>query len=130
MVDRKKFEIPFLNGMKISEVFCPCCGHLLLRKSLYDLLTRIVGAVPPGTLHINSCYRCPVHNKEVGGEPHSQHMTGEAADIRIDGLSIDAIMQIAESCGAVRIGQYNTFVHVGSADVFIDGVQYPRRWRK
>lgn len=31
---------------------------------------------------INSGYRCPKLNKAVGGVSNSQHMTGEAADIR------------------------------------------------
>jgi hypothetical protein len=31
---------------------------------------------------VNSGYRCPKHNKEVGGATNSQHMEGEAADIR------------------------------------------------
>ena len=32
---------------------------------------------------INSGYRCPKLNKAVGGVTNSQHMTGEAADIRV-----------------------------------------------
>ena len=34
---------------------------------------------------IGSGYRCPRLNKEVGGVKNSQHMTGEAADLCIDG---------------------------------------------
>lgn len=30
---------------------------------------------------VNSGYRCPVLNKQVGGVPASQHVKGEAADI-------------------------------------------------
>ena len=33
---------------------------------------------------INSGYRCPELNKAVGGSPSSQHMKGEAADIRVE----------------------------------------------
>lgn len=32
-------------------------------------------------IHVNSGYRCPRLNKEVGGSPSSQHMKGQAADI-------------------------------------------------
>ena len=32
-------------------------------------------------IKVNSGYRCPRLNKEVGGVPASQHMKGEAADI-------------------------------------------------
>ena len=33
-------------------------------------------------LHINSGYRCPALNVAVGGTVHSQHLKGEAADIK------------------------------------------------
>ena len=36
---------------------------------------------------INSGYRCPSLNKAVGGAKTSQHLTGEAADFEIMGLS-------------------------------------------
>lgn len=32
-------------------------------------------------IHVNSGYRSPRLNKEVGGSPSSQHMKGQAADI-------------------------------------------------
>ena len=32
-------------------------------------------------IHVNSGYRCPRLNKEVGGSPSSQHIKGQAADI-------------------------------------------------
>ena len=32
-------------------------------------------------IYVNSGYRCPALNRAVGGVAHSQHLTGEAADI-------------------------------------------------
>ena len=32
---------------------------------------------------VNSGYRCPTHNREVGGVGTSQHLRGEAADISV-----------------------------------------------
>jgi zinc D-Ala-D-Ala carboxypeptidase len=32
-------------------------------------------------MHVNSGYRCSVHNAEVGGKPDSAHLRGFAADI-------------------------------------------------
>lgn len=37
-------------------------------------------------LRVNSAYRGPVANAAVGGSLTSQHMTGEAADIEVDGM--------------------------------------------
>lgn len=42
---------------------------------------------------INSGFRCPELNKAVGGSPNSQHMAGEAADIRVDDAK-DAIEKL------------------------------------
>lgn len=36
---------------------------------------------------VNSGYRCPTLNRLIGGSPTSQHMTGEAADIEVVGVS-------------------------------------------
>ena len=36
---------------------------------------------------VNSAYRSPQVNKIVGGVPTSQHSRGEAADIRVEGMS-------------------------------------------
>ncbi|MCM1356431.1 MAG: D-Ala-D-Ala carboxypeptidase family metallohydrolase [Staphylococcus sp.] len=36
-----------------------------------------------GPIDVTSGYRCPALNKAVGGVGNSQHMTGQAADIRI-----------------------------------------------
>ena len=35
------------------------------------------------SLAINSGFRCPVLNKAVGGVPSSQHLKGQAADVRV-----------------------------------------------
>jgi zinc D-Ala-D-Ala carboxypeptidase len=40
---------------------------------------------------INSAYRGPEVNKHVGGSKNSQHMVGCAADIRVPGMSPDAV---------------------------------------
>ena len=62
-------------------------------------------------LALNSGYRCPELNKIVGGRPTSQHLKGEAADVRTD-----SPYQLA--CLAIKLGLpfdqmilYPTFVH-------------------
>ncbi len=35
---------------------------------------------------INSFYRCPELNKEIGSKPHSQHVTGVAVDFEVPGV--------------------------------------------
>ena len=46
------------------------------------------------TIHINSGYRTPVHNKKIGGATNSQHTKGTAADIVVkkDGKTVSGKM--------------------------------------
>ena len=45
---------------------------------------------------INSAYRCPKHNKKVGGSKTSQHLLGKAADITIQSLKPAEVFMIIE----------------------------------
>ncbi len=49
-------------------------------------------------ISINSAYRSPIVNAAIGGASTSQHMVGQAADIHIDGLTnqqiVDAIKRL------------------------------------
>ena len=45
---------------------------------------------------INSAYRCPKHNKKVGGSKTSQHLSGKAADITIQSLKPAEVFMIIE----------------------------------
>lgn len=61
-------------------------------------------------IHINSGFRCARHNHEVGGKDGSYHMIGKAADIRVDGMTADAIADQCEDFNG--LGRYDTFTHV------------------
>jgi zinc D-Ala-D-Ala carboxypeptidase len=43
-------------------------------------------------LRVTSGYRCSALNKAVGGVPHSQHITGEAADITAGDRAANALL--------------------------------------
>ncbi len=73
-------------------------------------------------LVINSGYRCPNHNANVGGEKNSYHLVGEAADVAAPpGISPEELALIAEKAGADGIGIYPWGVHV-------DVRGYSARW--
>ena len=76
-----------MRFFKEQEFVCRCCGGLppyakenieALVEDVLDPLRERYGR----PIVVNSGYRCPKHNKEVGGATNSQHMEGEAADIR------------------------------------------------
>lgn len=62
---------------------------------------------------ISSGYRCQALNKAVGGVTNSQHMRGQAADIKIQGVTPTHIADyIANHLPYDQVILYPTFVHV------------------
>jgi uncharacterized protein YcbK (DUF882 family) len=66
---------------------------------------------------INSGYRSPAHNKNVGGAPNSTHMRGLAADIvvlGVDPIDVAATIERLIADGEMEEGglkAYQTFTH-------------------
>lgn len=63
-------------------------------------------------LQINSGYRCPELNKEVGGQPTSQHVKGEAADIACGNPVELARLAVRLKLPFDQMILYPTFVHL------------------
>lgn len=109
-----------------AELSCRCCGELPpdgMDPRLLDVLDTMRETLG-GPLELSCAYRCPSHNAEVGGVPNSQHVQGTAADVLCpNGVSVDELASVAETCGADGIGRYynSGFVHV-------DTRGYPARW--
>lgn len=64
---------------------------------------------------VNSGFRCPIHNRAVGGATGSQHMKGEAADLLFQDSSCkiqDLAMAIVDGGKWDQLILYPTFVHV------------------
>ena len=61
-----------------------------------------------------SGYRCPEHNKAVGGAKGSMHMLGIASDIIIAGVAPSAVQEylLEKYRGKYGIGRYSYFTHV------------------
>lgn len=98
-----------------SEFACRCCGQLpvtgismALLLGLERLRLRIGRPI-----NISSGYRCPDHNRAVGGVWNSQHVKGTAADIYVDGMDV---RELANICKQIfdGVGTYvdGGFVHV------------------
>ena len=81
------------------------------RWELIDQLERLRFLVGKPII-ILSGYRCPKHNREVGGAPTPQHLYGRAADIRVEGMSSLELFLEALRCEFGGIGLYPNFVHV------------------
>ncbi len=104
-----------LKYFKLSEFDCPCeegSGKYMDENFLIKLdRARDIAGIP---FKINSGYRCPEHNKKVGGVPNSSHtnIPCNAADIAVrDGVSRFTIINALLEAGFTRIGIGKNFVH-------------------
>lgn len=98
------------------EFACKCCGQLpsSVRANIVALVDNVLDPAREqfgGPLAINSGYRCQKYNQEVGGVANSQHMKGEAADVRCSDNRRLA-RGIVEQGLFDQLILYPTFVHV------------------
>ena len=84
------------------------------------------------SLHVNSAYRTPSHNRAVGGKPNSDHLKGSAFDIHINSISMGKKLEkLAIKHGFNAIGRYrrSMFIHISQRDKKPNGRIYQwGRW--
>ena len=122
-------EVPKNIGGQLSEHFhasefvCPCCGTGVVKPRLIELLEQLRAKIGDAPIHINSGYRCPKHNKEVGGVANSQHVFGNAADITVPNVGYYRTRKAVEALDFDGTGFYppldsggGWFIHVDVRD--------------
>jgi uncharacterized protein YcbK (DUF882 family) len=68
-------------------------------------------------IKITSGFRDPSFNKKIGGATQSRHITGEAADLKIEGYTpkqVAAIIEKLIAAGKMKqggLGIYSTWIH-------------------
>lgn len=98
------------------EMDCPHCGKCNMQPEFMAKLEQLrVAYGKPIT--INSGYRCPEHNKAVGGAPNSFHMQGRAADIAVPNKAERyKLVKIAMQLGFSGIEISSVHLHVDNRD--------------
>lgn len=99
-----------------EEFACKHCGRLPERGLSVSLLCKLdkLREKVGHPIIVNSGYRCPEHNEEVGGVENSQHLLGCAADITCPNISVQELYSYALDIGFDGIGYYpdDNFIHV------------------
>lgn len=93
-----------------KEIACRKTGAILINTVALDALQAFRNKIGKAII-VNSAYRSPEHNKEVGGVDESQHLLG-AFDIRIVGHNKFYLLKSAFEVGFTGIGLYETWLHL------------------
>lgn len=81
-------------------------------------------------LTITSAFRTAAHNKNVKGATYSQHCYGKAADIRVQGVSVEDVADYAETLlkNTGGIGRYPVKKGRPAGWVHVDVREVKSRW--
>lgn len=99
------------KNFKLSELCCPCCWSF----NMPDWMLEKIQAVRDDfgfNMQITSACRCESHNRAVGGEVESRHLSGLAIDVKCNQNGLRKLLiKAAEKNGVTGIGIGKTFLH-------------------
>lgn len=108
-------SVKLTRNFTVKELRCRCrCSSLVLVPEAIEALQELRDGLG-APVHIQSAYRCPKHNKKVGGSMTSKHLEGRAFDISSPGKTTKQLLDVALQVPAFRrggIGLYNGWIHV------------------
>ncbi len=111
-----------------EEFACPCCGQAPIAQTLASALEGLRGIVGVA-IRINSGYRCEAHNKAIGGEPHSKHCQGIAADISAE-CGWRKLYEAALRIPAISDGGIGLYPDSGLGFIHVDVRPQKARWAR
>ncbi|NPB07460.1 MAG: peptidase M15 [Aquificae bacterium] len=100
-----------IKYFKPEEFLCKHCGRVKIESRIVEILEELRRSLKK-PLIITSAYRCPVHNRRIGGVRNSAHTKGYAVDIRCgNGEDRQRIVEFLLKKGVKRIGIHRNFIH-------------------
>jgi uncharacterized protein YcbK (DUF882 family) len=114
-----------LEELTVSEVAARKGIDNTPKESIIVELTKLaafleqVRELVNSAINVNSGYRSIEVNSAVGGSKTSQHCKGQAADIRVKGMTPDQVMAIIIKSGLKYdqlIREFDSWVHVSISD--------------
>ena len=102
---------PLAPNFSLIELMNPSKGrYSLFQVHVVEKLQEL-RELSGGPLNINSGYRNPDYNAQVGGAASSRHIYGDAADMYSSVLSLEELGGLCEQLNAGFIKLYETHVH-------------------
>ena len=111
----------------VQELACRCCGRLWIAPGLLDALEELRQAAGAPII-VLSGFRCPAHNRRVGGGLQSRHLTGRAADLAIPGLT--PVKMLALALGVVAFAHGGVGLYPEEGFIHVDLRPAPARWSR
>lgn len=85
-----------------TQLACPCCGECDLDQRLLPALEKLRALA--GEIEIVHAYRCAKANGQALGVSKAAHLQGRAVDIKIRGMSLQQMYDLAEQVPEFEMG--------------------------
>ena len=117
-------------AFRVREFRCRDGTDTILIDEALVLLLQCIREHFGKPVTITSGYRTAAHNASVGGAKSSQHLLGRAADIRVQGVSVEDVAAYAESLmpGWGGVGRYPVKAGRAKGWVHVDTRANKSRW--
>jgi uncharacterized protein YcbK (DUF882 family) len=118
-----------------AELACHHCGVNECTPELVDALEALRALISADRgedtpITVDDAYRCAVHNAQLAAAAvHSQHLLGQAADIRVRGMTAAELYEHARMIPAIQgFGRddHKDYLHVDVRKVVLAGG--PSKW--
>lgn len=113
----KDLDLMIGTNLNLKEFQCQCtlpqCNYTVVDMHFihtWNILRTLWGK----PIKINSGYRCPIHNSNIGGALKSQHRLGVAADLNLYGMIDTEREAFIDLCKKLftYTKEYKTWLHV------------------
>ena len=100
------------NDFQRWEFSCGCgCGYDNIDLKLVEKLQCLRDLIGKPIVVTSGC-RCELYNSHIGGVNNSPHLTGEGADIIVEGMTPVTLAITARWINYIRIGIYSKHLHM------------------